>query len=94
MPLTIFQSMRYRIRGKFNPLKQFKRNNWHRHIQFEIRRLAQSVIVGSQPTNEPRHFDNRLQRSGLTLTGMIDEPGCVSGNRSRRWRSAVPKEPT
>jgi hypothetical protein len=40
MPLTILQSMRYRIRGKFNPLKQFKRNNWHRHIQFEIRRLA------------------------------------------------------
>jgi hypothetical protein len=28
------------ISGKFNRLRQFKRNNWHRYIQFEIPRLA------------------------------------------------------
>lgn len=29
-----------RINGKFNRVEHFKRNNWYRHIQFEIPRLA------------------------------------------------------
>lgn len=68
-----------RIGAKFNGFKQFKRNNWHRHIQFKVpglaakgnRRIAADDMGGPWITD---FAENRID-----FARMIDEPGCVSG---------------
>jgi hypothetical protein len=54
-----------RISGKFNRLEQFKRNNWHRHIQFEIPRLAAKRNRRVAADNMSRDLDDRFTENRI-----------------------------
>lgn len=78
MPVTHF-SVKALTALAVNSIEQFQRNNWHRDIQFEVARLAANGDrrVATDDVGSDLITDSQI--TGLTLPGMIDDPGSVSG---------------
>ena len=66
MPMTHFSvNALIALAGGFNRLEQFKRNNWHRHIQFEIPRLAAKRNRRVAADNMSRDLDDRFTENRI-----------------------------